>query len=157
MLTCIRVCMMSLDRRQQESDRGAARVRGHCRAGNASVAVWCSVLQCGAVCGSGAVWKANGLPLRGHYRAGNASVVVWCSVVQCVTVCCSLLQCIAVWKVNGLSKSWTKQGWECKCCSVLQCVAACCTVLQCVMQCVEVCCSVLQCGAVWYSVVQCGK
>jgi len=51
--------------------------------------VWCSVVQCGAVCCSvlqcGAVW---------------CSVVqcgaVCCSVLQCVAACCSVLQCVAV-------------------------------------------------------------
>jgi len=43
-------------------------------------AVWCSVVQCGAVrfsvvqCGS-----------------------VWCSAVQCGAVCCSVVQCGSVW------------------------------------------------------------
>jgi len=42
--------------------------------------VWCSVVQCGAVCCSVVQCGA-----------------VCCSVVQCVAVCCSVVQCGAVW------------------------------------------------------------
>jgi len=54
----------------------------------ASVVVWCSVLQCVKVC------------CRTHCRG----VTVWCHkairemrpVLYCVAVCCSVLQCVAV-------------------------------------------------------------
>ena len=82
----------------------------------------------------------------------NRVAMYYCSVLQCVAVCCSVLQCVE------------------PCCSVLQCVEPCCnvlfsclhmccSVLQCnielirhVLQCVAVCCSVLQCVAVCCSV-----
>jgi len=44
-----------------------------------SVAVWCSVLPCVAVCGS--ILEC---------------VAVRCSVLPCVAACCSMLQCVAV-------------------------------------------------------------
>jgi len=58
------------------------------------VAVCCSVLQCAAVCCS--VLQC---------------VAVYCSVLQCAAVCCSVLQCAAVY------------------CSVFQCIVACYSVL----------------------------
>ena len=64
------------------------------------VAVWCSVLQCGAVC------------------------CTWTALLQCVAVCCSVLQCVAVWcSVLHLDCSVAV------CCSVLQFVAVWCSVL----------------------------
>ena len=94
--------------------------------------VYCSVLQCVAVC----------CCVSQCCRPICILSVGYCSMLQCVAVCCSVLQCVAV------------------CCSVLQCVAVCCSVLQCVavLQCaaalfafqvqdVSVCCSVLQCVA----------
>jgi len=55
----------------------------------ARVAVWCSVVQCGAVWCSvvqcGAVWC----------RVVQDGAV-WCSAVQCVAVRCSVMQCRVV-------------------------------------------------------------
>ena len=74
------------------------------------VAVFCSVLQCAAVCYIVLVF-AGIMPLKQPFHLAQS--VVRCSVLQCVAVCCSALQCVAV------------------CCSVLQCVAVCCSVLHC--------------------------
>jgi len=77
---------------------------------------------------------------------------------QLVAVCCSVLQCVAVFRV-AVCRSVSQ--CVAVCCSVLQCVAVCCSVLQCVtvccsvLQCVAVCCSALQCVAVCCSVLQC--
>jgi len=112
----------------------------------ARVAVWYSVWQCGAVCGSVV-----------------QCVAVWCtmlqrgtvcgSVSQCVAVCCSVLQCVAA-RTHGVVFSQDTDEIVVKCvavyCSVLQCVAVCCSVLQCV----AVCPTVLQCLAVYHSVLQ---
>ena len=86
----------------------------------------------------------------------------------CVAVCCSVLQCVAIVKINMLLNTMV-----CRHIDVLQCAAACCSVLLCdaivqinmlpnpmvcrciyVLQCVAVCCSVLQCVAVCCSVLQ---
>jgi len=73
--------------RQQEIHARCARARSVQQCG----AVWCSVVQCVAVCRS---WCALGT------SAGCCSVLqcvaVCCSVLQCVAVCCSVLQCVAV-------------------------------------------------------------
>jgi len=108
-----------------------------CRASHVCVvAMWCSVLQCVAVC-----WRLFTLEsIIFECRASHVCIVaVCCSVLQCVAACRSMLQCVAV------------------CCRVLQCVTACCSMLQyvavccSVLQCVAVCCSVLQCVAVCFS------
>jgi len=54
-----------------------------------SMRVWCSVLQCGAVCCSATHMTRRRSGGMLHERPGAVS----CSVVQCVTVCCSVLQC----------------------------------------------------------------
>ena len=123
--------------------------------------VFCSVLQCAAVCG-------------GVLQC----VAVYCIVLQCVAMCCSVQQCVAV--CCSVSHHFAIF------CSALQCVALCCIVLQCVAdtyqsakkslkpsnpasgtdqmprdptpllsKCIAVCCSVLQCVAVCCSVLQC--
>ena len=84
--------------------------------------VYCSVLQCVAVCGS---------------------------VLQCVAVCCNMLQCVAACVTECavedahfiLCCCVLKSVLQCGAvwCSVLQCVAVCGSVLQCVS---SVCCSV---------------
>jgi len=61
--------------------------------------MYCSVLQCVAVC---------------------------CSVFQCVAVCCSVLQCVAVAVRCSVLQCVAAC---CMCCSVLPCVAVCCSVL----------------------------
>jgi len=106
-------------------------------------AVYCSVLQCNAVCGSVLQCVAVCCSVL-HY------IAVLCSALKCVATCCSVLQCVAV------------------SCSVLHCNAACCSVLQCfaesfsvlqrvavALQCVAEYGSVLQCVAAWCSVLQC--
>jgi len=45
------------------------------------VAVWCSVVQCGAV------WCSV-------VRCG----AMWCNVVQCGAACCNVVQCSALWR-----------------------------------------------------------
>jgi len=62
------------------------------------VAVWCTVLQCGALCCSVV-----------H------CVAVWCTVLQCGAVCCSVVHCVAVW--------CTVVQCGAVCCSVVHCVA----------------------------------
>ena len=52
------------------------------------VAVYCSVVQCDAVC----------------YSVLQCGAVC-CSVLQCVAVCCNVLQCVAVYS-NVLQCSW---------------------------------------------------
>ena len=120
--------------------------------------MWCSVLQCVAVCCS--VWQC---------------VATCCSVLQCVAVCyrvlhvevlnpevkgreailevcCSVLQCVAVCCMSKVPISTSRAvrlfSWcVAVCCSVLQCVAVCCSMLPlccCVSQCVVVCSSRLQ-------------
>jgi len=89
------------------------------------VLLYCSLLQCLAVCGSVlqcvAVCCCNVLQqyvALYRWRHHDDGGIV---VLQCVAVCCSVLQCVAV------------------CCSVWEYLAVCCSVLQCV----AVCCSVL--------------
>jgi len=78
------------------------------------VAVWCSVVQCGAVCCSVLQWDA-----------------VRCSGVQCVVLCCSVFQCVALAGLPYL-KSMNSLLNN----SVLQRVPTCCRVVWCsVMQC----------------------
>ena len=120
------------------------------------VAVWCNVLQCGAVCSvlqlvavccNACVWRGFG------YRRGrNAAVKRWCGVLLCGVVCCSvqfvavrcsLLQCECVDEDSDIDSKDPQQEME-KQCNVLQCSV-----------CVAMCCSVVQCGAVWCSVLQC--
>jgi len=66
--------------------------------------VWCSVLQCVAVCGS--VLQCATV-CRCALQCVLALCVAACVAGTCVAVCCSVLQCVAVW------------------CSVLQCVVVC--------------------------------
>jgi len=70
--------------------------------------VYCSVLQCVAVCCS---------------VLHQSRLSVSC-VLQCVAVCCSVLQCVA-------SISFVSFLCIAVCCSVLQCVAVCCINLVC--------------------------
>ena len=109
-----------------------------CRVLQCVVAVWCSVLQCVAMC---------------------------CSVLQCAAVCCSVLQCVIVYCSAAFGCFFLAcRTLQCVavCCSMLQYVAVCCSMLQCVvarcsvLQCVAVCCSVLQCITVYYSVLHYG-
>jgi len=73
-------------------------------------AVWCSVLQCVAVCN--VVSDPEVHHVRGSATFCSTHVLRYTYVLQCVAVCGCVLQCVAV------------------CCSVLQCVAVCCSVLQ---------------------------
>ena len=80
--------------------------------------MWCSVVQCVAVC---------------------------CSVLQCVAVCCSVLQgiqvysCVHMYEVCAYTcKSTDRHFLECFK-IVLQYVAVCCSVLQCVYRSLYVC------------------
>jgi len=84
--------------------------------GEHSVAVYCSVLQCVAVC-------CNVLLLFMMMR-GEHSGAVCCSVLQCAAVCCSVLPLIA--QMRGTHSVAV-------CCMVLQGLAVCCSVLQCVV------------------------
>ena len=94
--------------------------------------VFCSVLQCVAVCCSMFdVRLHRGLAIA--LASLSRSVAVCCSVLQCVVVCCSVLQCIAVccallcvavlWSYNlcvAVLWSYTRpHGSLSVCCSVL--------------------------------------
>jgi len=60
------------------------------------VVVYCSVLQCGAVCCS--VLLQYDLPESNHTNYCSQTAACCCSVLQCVAVCRSVLQCVpAVW------------------------------------------------------------
>jgi len=65
--------------------------------------VWCSVLQCVAVCCSVlqcvAVWLLRWEQDEEERKIDDTGTcgAVWCSVLQCGAVCCSVLQCVAVW------------------------------------------------------------
>ena len=65
--------------------------------------VYCSVLQCVAVC---------------------------CSVLQCIAESCNVLQFVVSGRCVAVHAIASARGKVC--CSVLQCVAVCCSVLQCV-------------------------
>jgi len=103
------------------------------------VAVYCSVLQCVAVCCSG-------------YRATTSSSIYY----MCGAMCCIVLQCVAVCCSGYRATTSSSICYMCGavCCNVLQCVAVAIELLHlalystCVVQCVAVCCSVLQCVAV---------
>ena len=120
------------------------------------VAVCCSVLQCVAVC-----------------QVAMPEVLQW----QYVVACCSVLRCVAVCGSVRVSSRDARSVAVAVCCNVLQCVAVC-RSAQCLpaatpsnprpirdaqnvavcysmLRCVAVCCSVLQCGAVCCSVSQC--
>jgi len=107
------------------------------------VAVYCSVVQCSAMCCSvvqcSAVWccVVHCIACVGPLAA---TPMVCCSVLQCVAVCFSVSQCVELCCIFGIHGASC-----CGICSVLQCVAVCCSV----------CCSVLQCAAVHCSVLQC--
>jgi len=116
--------------------------------------MYCSVLQCAAVCCSvvhTSTFNEALISAKTERPIALLTATLRCSLLQsCVALCfshvspcfsvlcmcvhltsCSVLQCVAV------------------CCSVLQCVAVCCGALHCiVLQCVAVRCSVLQCVAV---------
>jgi len=66
--------------------------------------MYCSVMQCVAVC---------------------------CSVLQCVAVCCSVLQCVLCLPHTHLHvyHNALLHYHDAVCCSVLQCVAVCCSML----------------------------
>jgi len=76
-----------------------------CREWEHNASMWCSVLQCVAVCCS--VLQRVAVCCNMVHR-----VAACCSVLTCVAVCCNTVQCVVV------------------CCSVLQCVVVCCSVLQ---------------------------
>jgi len=131
------------------------------------VAVCCNVLQCVAVCcsvfhhqpvvaGRGEGDDAKGTP----FWRSKAGPMTFCTsvsslpstVLQCIAVCCSVphfVACVPVFQV-----------FQVMCCSVLQCVAVCRIVLsvyQCFKSskyCVAVCCSMLQYVAVCFRVSQ---
>jgi len=134
------------------------------------VAVCCSVLQCVAVCCSASRDYTELVSREGllailltapEMRAGDtwrasasSNAVVCCSVLQCVALCFSVHE-----KIHGISNVKNVPVFSCEfACfrlfnyySVLQCVAVCCSVLLCVV----VYCSMLQCVAVCCSVLQC--
>jgi len=81
--------------------------------------MWCSVLQCVAVCCSSVAVVHASAPLGCFLERVPTCVAVCCSVLQCVAVQCRLMQCVRVFpKVHPQIT-----------CGVLQSVAA---VLQCV-------------------------
>jgi len=59
------------------------------------VAVWCSVVQCFAVCCSALEQKIRH-PVSGSARLTRCIDALCCSVLQHDTVCCSVLQRVAV-------------------------------------------------------------
>jgi len=84
------------------------------------VAVWCSMVQCVAVCCNGRIVNTSIYYFQQH--VGLA--LLCCSVLQYVAVRCSALQCVAVrYSALQCGAVW---------CSMLQCVAVCCSVVQCV-------------------------
>ena len=101
--------------------------------------MYCSVLQCIAVCCSvsGELYSTLLLVCSALLFV---AIEVSCSEFQCVAVRCSVLQ-------------WANVLDSFLLLTLLQWVAVCCSVLQCfeVLQCVAVCCSVLQCAAVYCS------
>jgi len=78
------------------------------------VAVWCSVLQCGAVCCSVV-----------------QCVAVWCSVLQCGAVCCNVMSSRLARRCLANVSYEVRSVLQCVavCCNV--CLAVCCSVLQC--------------------------
>ena len=101
--------------------------------------LYCSVLQCVAVCGS--VLQRVAVCCSVHVSERDREKERNDLVLHCVALCCSVLQCACVRKRERESKRRSyvgelrhKRGERSKCvavcCSVLQCVAACCSVLQ---------------------------
>jgi len=78
--------------------------------------LWCSVLQCVAVCCS--VLRQF---LHHGYRFHSLASTRCCSAVQCVAVHCSMLQRFLH---HGSRFHSSSQPCVAVCCSVLQCVAA---------------------------------
>jgi len=109
-----------------------------------SVAVWCSVVQCGVVCCSVLQWVA----VRFRVFQCDAS-----GFFRCVAVCCSglrsVVECCSVMPRGSFSAPCSRVG--ALFCSILRCVAVCCSMLQCV----SVCCSVVQCVTARCRVLQC--
>jgi len=74
--------------------------------------VWCSVLQCVAVCCNVLQCEEERDVVVEMYGVVYLCGVGCCSVLQSAVVCCSVLQSAVV------------------CCSVMQCVAVCCSYLE---------------------------
>ena len=142
----------------------------------ASLAWWCGVLQCVAVCCSVlqcvavrrnercVAVRCSAMRCSAVHVSMLQYVAVCCSVLQCVAVCCSSLQCIAVCHCLMLSFRRSKSSFFCvaEYCSVLQCIAVCCSVLQWVaVSCtaswrlLRLACHVAHCAAVRCRVLQC--
>jgi len=113
------------------------------------VAMWCSVLQYGAVCCSVccSVLQCVAVCCNIFDKSESARQVrhgswLWCSVVQCVlqcvlpcvAVCCSVLQRVATYLTNLQVPGRCDTVHDCVAvwCRVLPCVAVCCCVLWCV-------------------------
>jgi len=129
---------------------GAAR---HTQIQHIHTYLYCSVLQCVAVCCMCCSVLQCVLPhkhttMSWHSKTHTQNICTYLygSVMQCVAcaaVCCSMLQCVLPYKhtmASWGSKTYIKQSHV----SILQCGAAC----HSVWQCVAVYCSVLQCFAV---------
>jgi len=118
-------------------------------------AVYCSAVQCVAVCCSvlqcGAVYCSVVQCVRtADLDASRATASVCCSASQCVAVCCSVYRrveldasttacvaaCCSVWQ-RVAARSSVLQYIAARC-SVLCCVAVCCSVLQCIAECCSV-------------------
>ena len=113
------------------------------------VTVYCSVLQCIAVCHRVLQRVLLQKDQHGVARMGEIMkeivkeimreimkeimkeepVAVYYIVLQCVATCCSVLQCATTKRSMWCSSSGRDERGVC--CSVLQCVAVCCSVLQC--------------------------
>ena len=78
--------------------------------------MYCSVLQCVAVCCS-MYW--NVLSVSRSNLSTLQCIAVYCSVLQCIAVCCSVY-----WIFLSVCRADL---------GVLQCAAVCCSVLQCVL------------------------
>ena len=101
-----------------------------------SVAVWCSVLQCVAVCCS--VMQKSAHDTRHSLKLTSLQfalqcVAVCCSVLQCVSVCCSVLQCVAeigTRQVTFANANFSRLQQSTSHCSTVQHTAAHCNTLQ---------------------------
>ena len=110
--------------------------------------VWCSVMQCVAVCCRVCV-AVRCIVLQ---RLASCYSMLQCVAVrlQCVAVCCSVVQFVAVWCSASCTMQHTAPRCNTVCCIVLQRGAVRCIVMQCVavrssvLQRIAVCCSVLQ-------------
>jgi len=91
---------------------GSIDALGYCGLGSTTDVVWCSMLQCVAVCCSVlqcVAWCCNALQyqdIEDLVARLTQCVAACCSVLQCVAVCCSVLQCVAVCGSIRILQTW---------------------------------------------------